>query len=498
MKRFILALDQGTSSSRALLFDHSGTVQAVAQKEFTQHFPQPGWVEHDPEEIWSSQRDVALDVISKAGVGRENIAAIGLTNQRETTLLWDKKTGAPIHRAIVWQDRRTSALCDDLRKKHGDDFFRNKTGLVIDPYFSGTKIRWLLDHVSGALERVERGELAFGTIDSWLIWKLTAGRLHITDATNASRSLLYNIHRGAWDEELLQALDIPSSLLPEVRASSEIYGEASGVPELAGIPLAGMAGDQHAALFGQACYSPGMAKNTYGTGCFVLMNTGEKPVLSRNGLVTTVAWNIGGKTEYALEGSIFIAGALIQWLRDNLGFIRSAREVEELASQVSDSGGVTVVPAFSGLGAPHWNPYARGTILGLTRGSGPAHIARASLEAIAWQSAEVLQAMQADAAIPVQELRVDGGASANNLLMQIQADFLQAPVTRPKITETTALGAAFLAGLAVEFWKDRNEIASQWAVERRFEPNASGDVVEKARRRWLRAVEKSKDWAREE
>jgi glycerol kinase len=496
MKRFILALDQGTSSSRALVFDHSGATVAVAQAEFTQHFPQSGWVEHDPEEIWSSQRSVALEAMRKAKIKAADLAAIGLTNQRETTLLWDRKTGEPVHRAIVWQDRRTAGLCDALREAHGDDFFRQKTGLVVDPYFSATKIGWMLDHVPGLRARAERGEIAFGTVDSWLIWKLTGGRLHVTDATNAARTLLFNIRSGAWDEELLQVLQIPHALLPEVRPSSGHIGEVSAVPELEGVPLAGMAGDQHAALFGQACYEPGMAKNTYGTGCFVLMNTGDQPVFSQNGLVTTVAWKIGEKTEYALEGSIFVAGALIQWLRDSLGIIRTAAEVEALASSVQDTGGVTVIPAFSGLGAPHWDAYARAAVLGLTRGSGPAHIARAALEAIAWQVVDVLDAMKNDAAVSLPELRVDGGASANNLLMQIQADLLQAPVSRPRTTETTALGAAFLAGLAVGFWRDRAEIAAQWALNRRFEPGTASEQVALSRRRWLEGVTRAKGWAR--
>lgn len=493
---FILALDQGTSSSRALLIDPSGEIRAISQKEFTQHFPQPGWVEHDPEEIWTSQRDVALDVLQKAGIQASDVAAVGITNQRETTILWDRKTGQPVHPAIVWQDRRTAPICEQLRASHGDDFFRSKTGLVLDPYFSGTKIRWLLDHIDGLRERAERGEIAFGTIDSWLIWKLTAGQTHATDATNASRTLLANIQTGDWDDELLEALQIPRAILPEIRSSSEKIAEISSLPELKGIPIAGVAGDQHAALFGQACQSPGLAKNTYGTGCFVLMNTGENPVISKNGLVTTVAWKIGDHTEYALEGSIFIAGALIQWLRDSLGIIRHASEIEALARSVPDTGGVTIIPAFSGLGAPHWDTYARGTILGLTRGSTPAHIARASLEAIAWQSVDVLQAMESDAGIPLRELRVDGGACANNLLMQIQADLLQAPVARPKTIETTALGAAFLAGLAVGVWKNHEEIARHWTLDRRFTPEKSTDEIALSRKRWLAGIEKAKDWAR--
>lgn len=497
MKKFILALDQGTSSSRALLFDHTGSTLAVAQEEFPQYFPEPGWVEHDPEEIWTSQSRVAEEALKRAGITRAEIAAVGLTNQRETAVLWDRATGQPVRRAIVWQDRRTSSLCEELKQDGLDGLFRRKTGLLIDPYFSGTKIRWMLDQVGGLRERAERGEIAFGTVDSWLAWKLTGGALHITDATNASRTLLFDIHSGEWDDELLAALKVPRALLPEVRSSSEVYGPISTVAALDGVPLAGMAGDQHAALFGQACYKPGMAKNTYGTGCFVLINTGDKPVLSRHGLVSTVAWKIGGQTEYALEGSIFVAGALVQWLRDGLGLVRQAAEIEALASEVEDSGGAVVVPAFAGLGAPHWDAYARGTILGLTRGTRAAHIARAALEAIAWQVADVLEAMQADSGIALSELRVDGGACANNLLMQIQADLLQHPVARPKTTETTALGAAFLAGLAVGFWESREEIASQWSLDRRFEPARPAEEIEKARRRWSAALERAKGWARE-
>lgn len=498
MKPFVLALDQGTSSSRALIFDHAGATVAVAQTAFPQYFPRPGWVEHDPEEIWSSQSQVAIEALEKAGLGAADIACVGLTNQRETAILWDRATGRPLHRAIVWQDRRTSAFCDTLKREGREELFRRQTGLLIDPYFSGTKIRWMLDHVEGLREKALRGEVAFGTVETWLVWKLTRGRLHITDASNASRTLLFNLHSGDWDEELLEALDIPGSLLPEIRANSECYGEISGLPALEGVPLAGMAGDQHAALFGQACTSPGMAKNTYGTGCFVLMNTGDKPIQSRHGLVTTVAWKIGGRTEYALEGSIFIAGALIQWLRDSLGIIKTAAEVESLASRVEDAGGAMIIPAFAGLGAPHWDPYARGAIFGLTRGTEPAHIARAALEAIAWQVVEVLKAMQADSGITLSELRVDGGACGNNLLMQIQADLLQCPVARPRTTETTALGAAFLAGLAVGFWKNRDEIASHWTLDRKFEPLQTSETVDKAHRRWNSAVERARGWAREE
>lgn len=498
MKKFILALDQGTSSSRALIFDHSGTTVALAQKEFPQYFPQPGWVEHDPEEIWTSQSEAALEAVKMAGLTSADLAAVGLTNQRETTILWDRNSGQPLHPAIVWQDRRTSALCKRLKEEGLEDLFRQRTGLLIDPYFAGTKIRWILDHVEGLREKANAGAVAFGTVDSWLIWKLTKGKLHATDATNASRTLLFNIHSGEWDETLLQALEIPRSLLPEVRSSSEIYADISGLPGLEGVPLAGIAGDQHAALFGQACTSPGMAKNTYGTGCFVLMNTGPEPAIPRQGLVTTVAWKIGDQTEYALEGSIFVGGALIQWLRDGLGIIKTAAEVEGLAGQAEDSGGIAIVPAFAGLGAPHWDPYARGAILGLTRGTGPAHIARAALEAIAWQVVEVLEAMQAGSGISLSELRVDGGASQNDLLLQIQADLLGHPVARPTTTETTALGAAFLAGLATGFWKNRKEIAAQWSLDRMFTPQQLPEAVARLRRRWIAAIERSKSWASNE
>lgn len=491
----ILSLDQGTSSSRAIIFDAGGRIVARAQQEFPQYFPAPGWVEHDPAEIWTSQSEVAVAALQQANLRAADIAAVGLTNQRETTILWDRATGLPLHRAIVWQDRRTSALCEALKEQGLEELFRRRTGLLLDPYFSGTKIRWLLDHVAGLREKANRGEVAFGTVDSWLTWKLTGGSLHITDASNASRTLLYNLHTGEWDDELLQALDIPRAILPEIRSNSEIYGPITGLPSLAGVSLAGMAGDQHAALFGQACTETGMAKNTYGTGCFVLMQTGPKAVRSRHGLITTVAWKIGAQTEYALEGSIFVAGALIQWLRDGLGIIKSAPEVEALAEQVETTGGVAVVPAFAGLGAPHWDPHARGTILGITRGTGAPHIARACLEAIAWQVVEVLEAMEADSGIALKELRVDGGACANNLLMQIQADFLHQKVARPTTTETTALGAAFLAGLAVGFWKDRSEIAALWELDRQFKPARPSEAVEACRRRWLAAVKRSQGWA---
>jgi len=491
---YILALDQGTTSSRAIVFDRDGGIVAVAQKEFRQIFPQPGWVEHDADEIWSTQMGVVHEALARAGVRAADIAAIGITNQRETAVIWDRTTGRPIHNAIVWQDRRTAGLCDQLRADGHVETFQRKTGLLIDAYFSGTKVKWLLDHVPGARERAERGELAFGTIDSWLVWNLTGGALHLTDATNASRTLLYNIHTGEWDDELLGLLDVPRSLLPEVRASSEVYGETS--PGLFGdrIKVAGIAGDQQAALFGQACVAPGMAKNTYGTGCFMLLNTGTKAVPSTNQLLTTVAWKVGSRVDYALEGSIFVAGAVVQWLRDGLGIIRTAPEVETLAASVPDNGGVYLVPAFVGLGAPHWDSYARGAMLGLTRGSTAAHIARAALESIAYQTADVLDAMQQDAGLQLSELRVDGGAATNNLLMQFQADILGVPVVRPKVTETTALGAAYLAGLAVGYWSSEAEIMAQWGVDRRFEPQMETSRRASLLAGWRKAVERSKRW----
>jgi glycerol kinase len=490
----ILALDQGTTSSRAILFDHDGGIVAVAQKEFRQIFPQPGWVEHDAEEIWSTQIGVANEALARAGLRASDVAALGITNQRETVVIWDRKTGRPIHNAIVWQDRRTAGLCDQLRAEGLVDTFQQKTGLLLDAYFSGTKVKWLLDHVEGARARAERGELAFGTIDSWLVWNLTGGALHLTDVTNASRTLLYNIHTGQWDDELLSILGVPRALLPEVRPSSEVYGETAQGLFGDRIPVAGIAGDQQAALFGQACHQPGMAKNTYGTGCFMLLNTGEKVVPSTNQLLTTVAWKRNGRTDYALEGSIFVAGAVVQWLRDGLGIIRTSAEVETLAASVPDNGGVYLVPAFVGLGAPYWDSYARGAMLGLTRGSTGGHLARAALESIAYQTADVLDAMQQDAGIHLSELRVDGGASANNLLMQFQADVLGVPVVRPKITETTALGAAYLAGLAVEYWSGAEEIAAQWGVDRRFEPQMASGQREALLAGWRKAVERSRRW----
>ena len=489
---YILALDQGTTSSRAILFDRTGNIHSAAQRELTQIYPRPGWVEHDPEEIWSSQLDVAVKALERAGLTARDIAAIGIANQRETAVVWDRHTGEPLCNAVVWQDRRTTSICERLAADGYTDLFRKKTGLVLDAYFSGTKIRWLLDHISGARERAAAGDLAFGTVDSWLIWKLTGGRHHLTDLTNASRTLLCDIHAGDWDDELLQILDIPRSILPEIRSSSEVYAETSIDQFSAPIPIAGIAGDQQAALFGQLCDRPGMTKNTYGTGCFMLMNTGDQPVASANQLLTTVAWKFKDRVEYALEGSIFSAGAVVQWLRDGLGIIRSAAQIEELAASVEDSGGLYLVPAFTGLGAPHWDPQARGLIAGITRGTTAAHLARAALEGIASQVADVVEAMTADSALPLCELRVDGGAAANDLLMQFQADLLNVPVVRSRIVETTALGAAYLAGLAVGYWKDTAEIASQWQADRRFEPSMPRERVEKLRAGWQRALERAK------
>ena len=490
--KYILALDQGTTSSRAIIFDKKGAIVADAQQEFRQIFPKPGWVEHDADEIWATQRSVAADALGKAGLTSTDIAAIGITNQRETTVVWDRATGKPICNAIVWQDRRTSGACDRLKQAGKAPMIRRKTGLVVDAYFSGTKLQWILKNVPGARARARRGELAFGTIDSWLVWNLTGGRTHVTDVSNASRTMLCNLKTCDWDDELLTLFDIPRSMLPEVRDSSEVYGECT----LWGgaIPIAGIAGDQQAALFGQVCRQPGMVKNTYGTGCFMLMNTGTKPVMSKNNLLTTVAWRIGGRTEYALEGSIFIAGAVVQWLRDGLGLIKTSSEVESLAAQVPDTGGVYLVPAFAGLGAPHWDQYARGLMAGITRGTTSAHIARAALEGIAYQVHDVLEAMQSDSGIKLKELRVDGGACANNLLMQFQADMLGVPVVRPRVSETTALGAAYLAGLAVHYWKDTAEIAKQWQADRRFIP-----AMKPARRQqllsgWKKALSRAKKW----
>jgi len=488
MSKYILSLDQGTTSSRAIVVDHSGEIKAIAQKEFKQIFPQSGWVEHDPIEIWSSQKSVVTEATAKLGVDISDIAAIGITNQRETTIVWDRKTGKPVYNAIVWQDRRTADTCDKLRKKGHAELIQSKTGLVIDAYFSGTKIQWILDNVAGARDRAEAGELAFGTVDSWLVWNLTKGKLHITDVSNASRTMLFNIHDLQWDEELLELLNIPSSLLPEVKSSSEVYGKSSF-----GIPIAGIAGDQQASLFGQMALEPGMVKNTYGTGCFLMTNTGEKPVASKNNLLTTIAWQIDGKTTYALEGSVFIAGAVVQWLRDEMEFIRNSDEVEKLALSVPDNGGVFMVPAFAGLGAPHWNQYARGIIAGISRGTKKGHIARAALEAICYQSKDVMEAMQGDAEIPIKEVRVDGGATVNDALMQFQADILDINVVRSQMHETTALGAAYLAGLAINFWTI-DELKSQWKEDKVFEPNMEVDERKEKYSRWLKAVELSKDW----
>lgn len=489
-----MALDQGTTSSRTILFDAKGKPVATAQQEFTQHFPQPGWVEHDAEEIWQTQLDTAKQALTKAGVAANEVAGIGITNQRETTVVWDRESGLPVCRAIVWQDRRTAAFCSELKKAGHAEAIHRKTGLVVDAYFSGSKIRWILDNVEGARERARKGELAFGTVDSWLIWNLTGGKSHITDVSNASRTMLFNIGTMQWDDELLGLLGVEKSLLPEVRSSSEVYDETLAHFFGSAIPLAGIAGDQQAALFGQACHKPGMAKNTYGTGCFLLMNTGTKPVFSENHLLTTVAWKIGDKVDYALEGSVFIAGAVVQWLRDQLGLVESAEGIEELAASVDSSDGVYFVPAFTGLGAPHWEPDARGLIVGLTRGSGKGHIARAALEGIAYQSVELLRAMEADSGIHLKELRVDGGASMNGMLMQFQADILRTRVVRSESPETTALGVAYLAGLATGVWKDQQEIEGQWAVAQRYEPQMEPDEVVRRLERWDRAVSLSKGW----
>ncbi|WP_295118712.1 glycerol kinase GlpK [uncultured Chitinophaga sp.] len=494
-QQFIMALDQGTTSSRAIIFDKAGNTIAVAQKEFPQIYPQPGWVEHDAMEIWTSQASVAAEVLLKAGLEGDQIATIGITNQRETTVVWDRETGKPLYHAIVWQDRRTAEYCDELRSRGLADTFRKKTGLIVDAYFSGTKIRWILDHVDGAREMANKGRLAFGTIDSWLIWNFSKGQLHITDVSNASRTLLYNIHTMSWDKELMDILDIPASMLPEVRQSSEMYGYSEATLTPYRIPISGIAGDQQAALFGQMCTEPGMVKNTYGTGCFMVMNTGDKIIESDNNLLATVAWKVGGKVQYALEGSIFIGGAVVQWLRDGLGIIRSSGDVEKLALSVKDTDGVYLVPAFAGLGAPHWNQYARGTAVGLTRGTTSAHLARAALESIAYQTVDVLKAMEADAGIKIAELRVDGGATANDLLMQFQSDVLDAAVVRPKITETTALGAAYLAGLACGFWKDMDEIRTQWQQERKFTPQMEEAHRKPLLKGWHRAVNAAKVWA---
>ncbi len=492
---FVLALDQGTTSSRAIVFSQDGAIRAVAQREFAQIFPQPGWVEHDPGEIWTSQVAVAAEALARAGLGARDIAAVGIANQRETTVLWDRASGAPVCNAIVWQDRRTAGLCDALKARGLEERFTEKTGLVLDAYFAGTKIAWMLDNVPGARARAEAGELAFGTVDSWLIWKLSGGTVHVTDPSNASRTLFYDIHEGRWDEELLNLLNVPQSLLPEVASSSGVVAETAGGLFARAIPVAGIAGDQQAALFGQRCVSPGMVKNTYGTGCFMLMHTGTKPIRSCSKLVATAVCPSGSAREYALEGSVFIAGAVVQWLRDGLGIIRAADDVEALARSVKDSGGVYFVPAFAGLGSPHWDPYARGTILGLTRGTGAGHIARAALEGIAYQTADVLCAMESDSGLHVTELRVDGGATRNDALMQFQADVLGVPVVRPQVQETTALGAAYLAGLGVGFWKGADELDSQWRAERVFEPAMDRSQAAALLDGWRRAVARAKAWA---
>jgi glycerol kinase len=494
MEQYILSLDQGTTSSRAIVFNKKGEICSVAQKEFEQLFPKPGWVEHNPNEIWSSQAIVAVEAIAKLGISAENIAGIGITNQRETTIVWDRETGNPVYNAIVWQDRRTSKYCDSLKELGLNDKIAEKTGLIIDAYFSGTKIKWILDNVEGAREKAEQGKLAFGTVDSWLIWKLTQGEKHVTDITNASRTMVFNINTCKWDDELLEILDIPKSILPTVTGSSEIVAYTSGHVFAHKIPICGIAGDQQAALFGQQCTKPGMAKNTYGTGCFMLMNTGNKAIRSKNNLLTTVAWKIGDEVTYALEGSIFIAGAAVQWLRDQLGIIKSAPEIETLAKTVDDNGGVYFVPALTGLGAPHWDQYARGTIVGLTRGSNKGHIARAALEGIAFQVMDVLKSMEADSGIEILELRVDGGASANNLLIQFQSETLKSPVIRPKQIETTALGAAYLAGLAIGYWKNLGDLQSQWQKDAHFTPEFASEKIDDMITKWEKALEKAKKW----
>ena len=494
MPKYILALDQGTTSSRAILFAHDGTIAGTAQKEFTQYYPQPAWVEHDADEIWTAQVTVIRELLQQTKTAATDIAAIGITNQRETTLIWDRQTGRPIHHAIVWQDRRTAGICDELKASGLEDHVRNTTGLVIDAYFSGTKIKWLLDNVPGARQRAAAGELCFGTMDSWLVYQLTGGKTHVTDVTNAGRTMLFDIRKRQWDDRLLEALDVPRAMLPEVKSSSEVYGTT----ELFGasLPIAGMAGDQHAALFGQACYAPGQAKNTYGTGCFMLLNTGEEAVPSTHGLLTTIAWEIDGVTEYALEGSVFIAGAAIQWLRDGLKLIDEAPDSEYYARKVKDTDGVYVVPAFAGLGAPYWDMYARGAMFGLTRGTSKAHIVRATLQSLAYQVKDVLEAMQKDAGRPLETLRVDGGASANDFLMQFQADILGAAVERPKIVETTALGAAMLAGLAVGFWQ-REDLQATWQLDTAFSPEMERSQRDRLYSGWQRAVKRTMDWERE-
>jgi glycerol kinase len=498
MAHYILSLDQGTTSSRALLINKKGEIKSVAQKEFTQIFPKPGWVEHDPNEIWSSQASTIAEVISKFDVNGKNITAIGITNQRETTIVWDRATGKPVYNAIVWQDRRTSEYCDSLKADGHEDLIRNKTGLVVDSYFSATKIRWILNNVEGARERAERGELAFGTVDSWLVWKLTQGRTHVTDVSNASRTMLFNINTLEWDDELIELFGIPKSMLPEVKSSSEIYDRTNTTIFATKVPIAGIAGDQQAAMFGQMCTEKGMVKSTYGTGCFLLLNTGNKPFISENNLLTTIAWKLNGETTYALEGSIFIAGAVVQWLRDGLGIIENAKDVEALANSVEDNGDVYFVPALTGMGAPYWDQYARGTIVGISRGTTKGHIARASLEGIVYQTMEILEAMNQDTGLKHKEIRVDGGASMNNFLMSFLSDILKVPVTRPKITETTAFGAAYLAGLATGYWKDVDEIKKQWIVDKEFTPTLDPKTIEKYKAKWKKAIGRSHDWADKE
>jgi glycerol kinase len=494
MAKYVMALDQGTTSSRAIIFDESGLIKGVANKEFTQIYPKPGWVEHDPMEIWGSQIGVAKEALERASISPENIAAIGITNQRETTIVWDKNTGKPVYNAIVWQCRRTAPICDELKAKGLADKIRQKTGLVVDAYFSGTKIKWILDNVEGVREKAEKGEVLFGNVDTWLIWNLTDGKVHVTDYSNASRTMLFNIHTLDWDDEILKELGIPRAMLPKPMPSSHVYGKTSLKTFGAEVPIAGDAGDQQAALFGQACYAPGMAKNTYGTGCFMLMNTGEKAVESRSGLLTTIAWGVDGKVEYALEGSIFIAGAVVQWLRDELRILSTSAQSEEYATKVEDNNGVYFVPAFVGLGAPYWDMYARGTIAGLTRGAKREHIVRAALESIAYQTRDVLEAMQKDSGITLTNLKVDGGAVANNFLMQFQSDILGVPVSRPKVIETTALGAAYLAGLAVGYWKDKKEISSKWQIDRSFKPEMDSEEREKLYKGWKKAVTRALAW----
>ena len=489
MEKYILAIDQGTTSSRAIIFDKQGKIQSVSQQEFTQYFPRPGWVEHDAEEIWSSEYSVITDAIAKMGVDAASLSAIGITNQRETTIVWDAVTGKPVSHAIVWQDRRTAEYCDTLKSLGLVDMIRSRTGLIIDAYFSATKVRWILENVPGAKDKALRGELRFGTVDSWLVWNLTGGRVHATDVTNASRTMLFNIHTLEWDKDLLDLFGIPESMMPKVLGSSEVYGEAN--IEGTKVPIAGIAGDQQSALFGQMCIEPGAVKNTYGTGCFLLMNTGDKPIMSSNNLLTTIAWKVGGKVSYALEGSIFVAGSVIQWLRDGLGLIKTSPESEALAASVPDNGGVYFVPALTGLGAPHWDAYATGSIYGITRGTTAAHIARAALEGIAFQTMDIVEAMGRDAGVPIRELKVDGGASRNNLLMQFQSDILGTSVVRPEVTETTALGAAYLAGLAVGYWSGIDEVRRQWSAERVFTPQMDAEGVKSAKAGWANAIERT-------